>query len=104
MVGRRGRGERLTSTERERLLIDVGRLYRERVSVQAIAKQLSVSRSTVQKVIDEAKSAGYIIDPAPVFRPPQNAVLENQLRRTFRLRESFVVTSPTDHELMRSVL
>lgn len=96
---------RLAGRDREEMILQIGHLFCEKnLKLSKIADQLGISRSTVIRLFNEAIGLGYIIEQRPLFRPPQRAKLEVDLRRRFNLKDAIVVTSPGKQEMLRPIL
>lgn len=82
----------------ENLLAYVAELYYERgLSQKEIGAIVGVSRPTVSRLIEEAKSQGIvkIIIDTPISN---NVKLSNKLRKTFNLRDAIVVSADFDFD------
>lgn len=83
---------------RVELLVRVSELYyEENLSQQEISKIMNISRPTISRLLDEAKSSGVveIIVHSPIEKNPS---LSQQIRTKFNLRDAIVVSGDYDYE------
>jgi DNA-binding transcriptional regulator LsrR (DeoR family) len=97
--------QRLGGEKKDSLLLELSKLYcDDRINLSAIASKLSISRPTAQRLFTEAKERGYIREFRPLFQPPINRTLAQELKIRFRLLEAFVVDAEGKYEDLRSAL
>ncbi len=80
------------------LLVRVSELYyQQNLNQQEISKIMNISRPTISRLLDEAKTVGVveIIVHSPISKNPE---LSNEIRNTFHLREAIVISGEYDYD------
>lgn len=103
----RRRYQRLSqkSSDRENLLIEVAQRYCDRrQSMAVIGKELGIKRQTVVRLIKQAREREYIRDLRPLFSPPREHTLANDLRHLYDIRDAVVVKAFDNFVLTRAAV